>query len=188
MDAGQHAEKKGSTFLRNIISLGVMILIVIAFSSLLRVFVLQGYTIPSGSMEETLMTGDAIFAEQVSYYFRDIEPGDIVTFQDPEIPGRILVKRCIAVAGQNVDLRDGRVYIDGIAQSESYTLGKPSEPLLRTSVTISYPYKVPVGKIWVMGDNRTNSQDSRYFGPIDASSVFGRAYMVYWPLEHLRVF
>ena len=187
MDAGKHADKKKPFFLRNIISLVVMIVLVIGFSTLLRIFVLQGYTIPSGSMEDTLMTGDTIFAEQLSYYFRGIEPGDIVTFQDPEIPGRILVKRCIAVGGQTVDLKGGQVYVDGVAQTEPYTLGKPSDPLARTAVTITYPYTVPVGKIWVMGDNRTNSQDSRYFGAIDTSSVFGRAYMVYWPLEHLHV-
>jgi signal peptidase I len=153
-----------------------------------RVFAFQGYLIPSGSMEETLMIGDRVIAEKVSYYFRDVEPGDIVIFEDPNIPGRILVKRCVAVGGQTVDLRDGQLFVDGVAQNEPYTLGKQSVPLARTSVDISYPYFVPEGTIWVMGDNRTNSQDARYFGPINLTSVYGRALMIYWPLEHVHVF
>lgn len=72
------------------------------------------------------MTGDMVFAEKVSYYFRDPEPGDIVTFTDPEIPGRTLIKRCIATAGQTINITgDGILYIDGVAQSETYTHGKP---------------------------------------------------------------
>lgn len=187
MDAGQHADQKSSGFLRSLISLAVMVVIIFGLSYLLREYVIQGYSIPSGSMETTIMTGDTVFSEQVSYYLRDIEAGDIVTFKDPEIPSRVLIKRCIAVGGQTVDLKDGVVYVDGAAVSEPYTEGKPSEPLGRTVIDISYPYTVPEGNIWVMGDNRTNSQDSRYFGPIPASSVYGRAFMVYWPLDHFGV-
>lgn len=129
------------------------------------------------------MTGDTVFAEQLSYYVRDIEPDDIVVFKDPEIPSRVLIKRCVAVGGQTVNYQDGYLYVDGVVVTEDYTTGI-SEPLSRTSVDISYPYTVPAGEIWVMGDNRTNSQDSRYFGSIPISSVQGRAFMVYWPLEH----
>lgn len=187
MDAGQHADQKRSPLLRSIISLVVMVVLIFGLSFLLREYVIQGYSIPSGSMETTIMTGDTVFSEQVSYYIRDIEPGDIVTFKDPEIAGRILIKRCIAVGGQSVDLRDGVVYIDGEALTEPYTHGKASDPLARTVVDITYPYTVPEGHIWVMGDNRTNSQDSRYFGAIPASDVYGRAFMVYWPLEHFGI-
>ncbi|MCL2826780.1 MAG: signal peptidase I [Eggerthellaceae bacterium] len=187
MDSGQHAEQKGSRFTRSIISFAVMVVLVIGLSWLLRTFVIQGYTIPSGSMEDTLMIGDTVFCERLSYDFGTIKQGDIITFQDPEIDGRILIKRCIAVAGQTVDFKDGYVVIDGVPRSEAYTLGKPSAPLSNTIVDISYPYTVPDGYIWVMGDNRTNSQDSRYFGPIPTTSVFGRAFMTYWPLEHIHL-
>ena len=71
-------------------------------------------------------------------------------------------------------------YIDGVAQTETYTHGKPTLPL--TNSTITFPYTVPSGYIWVMGDNRTNSQDSRYFGAVPASSVTGRGVLVYWPV------
>ena len=141
--------------------------------------------VPSGSMEGTIMTGDRVYAEKVSYLFRDPEPGDIVTFQDPEIPGRVLIKRCIAVGGQTVDLVDGRVVVDGVALDEPYTRGLPSEPLKTAlGVEVSYPYTVPAGHLWVMGDNRTNSNDSRYFGAIDEDTLTGRAALVYWPFSN----
>ncbi len=182
MDSGQQASGEQHSLLRTLISIVVMIAFVLGLSWALRAFVFTAYEIPSGSMEETIMTGDMVFAEKVSYYFRDPQPGDIVTFSDPEIAGRTLIKRCIATAGQTIDINgDGVLYIDGVAQSESYTGGKPTYPLSNSSVT--FPYTVPQGCIWVMGDNRTNSQDSRYFGAIPTSSVTGRGSMVYWPIS-----
>ena len=100
MDSGQHADRQSPGILRTFLSLLVMVAFVFGLSWVLRTYVFQAYEIPSGSMEETIMVGDMVFSEKVSYYFRDPEPGDIVTFQDPEIPGRVLIKRCIAVGGQ----------------------------------------------------------------------------------------
>ena len=160
-----------------------MIGLVVALSWGLRTFVFQAYEIPSGSMEETIMTGDMVFSEKVTYYFNEPEPGDIVTFQDPEIPSRILIKRVIATGGQTVDLVDGKVVVDGVPLYEPYTDGEPSYPLTPVyGKAISYPFTVPEGQLWVMGDNRTNSQDSRYFGAIKESSVTGKAIFIYWPL------
>ena len=185
MDSGQHADRQSPGALRTFLGLLVMVAFVLGLSWFLRTFLLQAYEIPSGSMEETIMTGDMVFAEKVSYRFRDPEPGDIVTFQDPEIPGRILIKRCIAVGGQTVVVGDdGVVYVDGVAQDEPYTGGKPSYPL---DGDVTYPYTVPEGHVWVMGDNRTNSQDSRFFGSIPISSVTGRGALVYWPLNDFKL-
>ena len=161
MDSGQHADRQSPGILRTFLSLLVMVAFVFGLSWVLRTYVFQAYEIPSGSMEETIMVGDMVFSEKVSYYFRDPEPGDIVTFQDPEIPGRVLIKRCMAL-------------------SEPYTRGLPSYTL---ASDVSYPYTVPEGYLWMMGDNRTNSQDSRFFGAIPVSSVTGRGALVYWPLN-----
>lgn len=182
MDSGQHAVSHRSGILGTFFKLLLMVAFILGLSWLLRTYVFQTYEIPSGSMEDTIMTGDMVFAEKVSYYFRDPEPGDIVTFQDPQIPGRVLIKRCIAVGGQTVDINDedGLVYVDGVALSEPFTDGEPSYTL---SGGVSFPYTVPEGSIWVMGDNRTNSQDSRYFGAIPVSSVTGRGAFVYWPVS-----
>lgn len=167
----------------------IMVVAVVVLSVLLRTFVFEPYEIPSGSMEETIQIGDMVFSEKVSYYFREPEQGDIVTFEDPEVEGRTLIKRVIATGGQTVDLQDGKVVVDGEVLDEPYTNGKRSDPLSSTApgVSISYPYTVPDGYIWVMGDNRTNSQDSRYFGAVPVSSVTGRAAVVYWPLDEIRV-
>lgn len=132
------------------------------------------------------MTGDRIFAEKVSYHVDEPSVGDIVVFSDPQVPSRVLVKRVIATEGQTVSLVGGVVYVDGVALSEPYAQGE-SYPLSPTAgnVSLSYPYTVPAGCLWVMGDNRENSSDSRYFGPIDVDSVFGRAVLVYWPLDRV---
>jgi signal peptidase I len=187
MDAGEHAEGKRKSSLRGIISLVIMVAIVFGISFLLREFVIQGYKIPSGSMETTIMTDDTVFSEKVSFWFRDVEAGDIVTFNDPEIEGRVLIKRVIATGGQTIDLRDGVVYVDGEALSEPYTQQLPSYPLTNSVENITYPYTIAVGSIWVMGDNRTNSQDSRYFGAIKTEEVRGRGFFTYWPLNHLGI-
>ncbi|HIW77028.1 MULTISPECIES: signal peptidase I [Gordonibacter] len=186
MDSGQHAEPRKPGIFRTFVNLLVAVAFIFGLSWALRTFVFQPYEIPSGSMETTIMTGDMVFSEKVSYYMRDPEPGDIVTFQDPEIPGRVLIKRCIAVGGQTVDLQDGKVVVDGVVQDEPYTRGLPSEPLTPAlGTTITYPYTVPEGHLWMMGDNRTNSQDSRYFGAIDESTVTGRGMLIYWPLNNI---
>lgn len=187
MDSGQHAQRPRSGFLVSLLKIIALIAFILILSTGIRVFVLQPYEIPSGSMEETIMTGDFVFSEKVSYYFRDVEPGDIVTFNDPLSPGRVLIKRVIAVGGQTVDINneDGLVYVDGMALDEPYTNGSPSYRLENSIANVSYPYTVPEGELWVMGDNRTNSQDSRFFGSIDASSVTGRGAMIYWPLNHV---
>lgn len=186
MDSGQHAERPRSGFLSTLLKLVGLVALVIVLSTALRTFVFQAYEIPSGSMEETIMTGDMVFSEKVSYYFRDVEPGDIVTFSDPLSPGRVLIKRVIAVGGQVVDINndDGLVYVDGEPLQEPYTDGLPSYRLDNSIANVTYPYRVPEGELWVMGDNRTNSQDSRYFGSIDRDTVTGRGALIYWPLDH----
>lgn len=190
METAQHVEQpqepQQSGVLRTIISIVVMVAFVFGLSYLLRMFVFQAFEIPSGSMETTINTGDMVFAEKVSYYFRDPEPGDIITFEDPEIPGRTLIKRCIATEGQVVDINDedGLVYIDGVALDEPYTKGKPSYALPNG---VTFPYTVPEGEVWVMGDNRTNSSDSRRFGSIPVDSVTGHGVMVYWPFDQIRI-
>lgn len=187
MDYGDHASaKQGNGFLRNLLSILGTIALFVVISWGLRTFVLQPYEIPSGSMEETIQVGDMLFSEKISYYVGEPSYGDIVTFADPEIPSRTLIKRVIATGGQTVDLQDGHVVVDGKTLVEPYTDGKPSYPLTPAyGTSLVYPYTVPEGYLWVMGDNRTNSQDSRYFGAVDSKSVTGKAFFVYWPLDHL---
>lgn len=188
MNAGEHAaDKSTNTILKKILSAAIFLAIVLGLAFVWDAFVFRAYGIPSGSMENTIMPGDKVYTEKLSYQFGSVEAGSIVTFDDPEIDGRTLVKRCVAVGGQTIDFHNGMVYVDGVPLSEPYTAGQPSEPLIRTAVEISYPYTIPDGHIWVMGDNRTNSQDSRYFGSVDETTVSGRAFAVVWPLDHMGI-
>ncbi len=185
MPDDDQAKKRG--ILHSIVSLVIMVVAIFVFAWLLRTFVFQSYQIPSESMEDTILKGDMVFSEKVSYYLRDPQAGEIITFEDPEIPSRTLIKRVIATEGQTVSLQDGYVYVDGQRLDESYTSGEPSYPLDSAygSEEISYPYTVPEGEVWVMGDNRTNSSDSRYFGSIPISSITGHAALIYWPLDRI---
>jgi signal peptidase I len=154
----------------------VIIVLAVALSQAARTWVIATYTVPTPSMVPTIQVGDRFVVDRLVYLYRKPQPGDIVVFDDP---GRVLpalVKRVIAVEGHTVDLKDGHVVIDGVVASEPYTYGKPSVPQ-----SFPLPVTVPPGYVWVMGDNRTDSGDSRTFGPIPLTSIHGRAVFKYWP-------
>ncbi|MDR0350441.1 MAG: signal peptidase I [Coriobacteriales bacterium] len=170
--------------MREAIEFLIIVAIAVALAALLKVFVVEQYSIPTGSMAPTIEVDDRLFAEKVSYYLGPPAPGDIVTFDDPIEEGRVLIKRCIAVGGQTVDLIDGRLVVDGVFPDEPYTYDKPSFPLEgMRGVNIEYPYIVPDGMVWVMGDNRTDSLDSRYFGPVPEDDITGKAFWRFLPFS-----
>ncbi len=149
---------------------------------LIKTYVVTPYVVPTGSMLETIQEGDMLLGECVTLRFEEPERGDIVTFLSP-LDGETLIKRVVAVGGQTIDLVDGAVYVDGERLDEPYTGGKPTYSLsdYAGSAGITYPYVVPEGTVWVMGDNRTDSRDSRYFGPVDVDDVTSKALFIYWP-------
>ncbi|MDR0459591.1 MAG: signal peptidase I [Coriobacteriales bacterium] len=178
-------ERRKRSVFQEILSFVTTIAVVVCLTAALKLFIIDVYTVPTGSMSPTIAIDDHIIAEKITRLFSPIEQSDIVTFIDPNHGDRILVKRVIAVGGQTVDLRGGIVYVDGVALDEPYTYGRPSHALnTMPGVEISYPYLVPEGSIWVMGDNRTDSLDSRYFGPISEKQVTGKSFLVLWPLNH----
>lgn len=183
MDSGRHANQQGTSFARSCFEFVLMLVVVLGAAWLMRTYVVAPYKIPSASMEPTILVGDRVFSEKISYYEGDVQPGDVVTFDDPEMPSRTLIKRCIATGGQTVNLVDGVVYVDGEELVEPYAQGLSYPLIPAVDVTVEYPYTVPDGYLWVMGDNRGNSADSRYFGAIPESSIFGRACFTYWPLS-----
>ena len=147
---------------------------------LLRVFVVGLYVVPSASMEPTIEVGDLLLGEKVSIALGTPAVGEVVTFESPESPGTTLVKRVVAVGGQTVDVRAGRLWADGVPWDEPYAIG-------RTAVVpesgATYPHVVDEGCVWVMGDNREASRDSRVFGDVPASSVSSHVLLTYWPLD-----
>ena len=174
-----------ASFFRSFFSVLLTVACIIGVAYLVRTYVVEPYQIPSGSMEQTIMPGDSVFGEKVSYRFRKPEIGDIVTFTDPEAETRLLIKRVVATEGQVVNIAGGKLYVDGKEQVFDYTENRYTYPLPNSIAIKSYPYKVPDGCVFVMGDNRENSQDSRYFGAISIESVQSRAFVVYWPFEHM---
>lgn len=173
---------------RSIIEWVVVIAGALAIALVMKVFLIQVFWIPSGSMEHTLDIGDRVIVNKLSYNLHDINRGDIIVFERPEDQDsaiKDLIKRVIALPGEEISFDDGNVYIDGDLLDEPY-LDEGTRSVGHTyggGCTVEEPCGVPEGEVWVMGDNRSNSQDSTYFGPIDADDVVGRAFFRIWPLN-----
>ena len=165
-----------------------IILAAIATVLLIRAFVIEPFSIPTESMCDTIEVGDSVLAEKITLKLGgNVSQGDIIVFENPERDPEkdVLCKRVIARGGQTVDLKDGSVYIDGRKIAEDYAKGNSYPLYIGKAKRISYPYKVPEGEIWVMGDNRENSADSRYFGAIPEDSVIGICVMRYLPVNRI---
>ena len=145
---------------------------------LIKTFLIQAFYIPSPSMEPTLMVRDRILVNKLSYRFRDVSRGDLVVFERPPTETgavRDLVKRVIALPNETVEGHDNQVFVNGKALPEPY--------LPDGVVTSTFgPERIPPGHIWVMGDNRSNSSDSRVFKSVDQDRIIGRAFVRIWPL------
>lgn len=154
-------------------------------SLLIITFVVQAFYIPSGSMEPTLQIGDRILVSKFSYRLGAIQRGDIVVFRFPLNPSKDFVKRAVALPSETVELRDGVVLINAEPIKEFYptALGAGDR-----SCTSNYaPSRIPSGQLFVLGDNRCNSEDSRFFGFVPRENIVGKALFVYWPPQRVGV-
>ena len=181
---GPAAPKAEETSLvRWLVETALMVLLAFILAQGIKAFVAQPFIIPTGSMQPTIGLKNYVLAEKLTYRFSQ-SPAykDIVVFDNPthDPNAAILIKRLVAVGGQTVDLKNGRVYIDGNELDEPYTNGKPTFPL---NPSIQYPFKIPEDSYWMMGDNRTNSGDSREFGPVTRDAIIGHAVWTYWPVS-----
>lgn len=174
-------EAKSPSFLRWLAELVLMIGLAFVLAAIVRTFIVQPYMIPTTSMVPTIEIGERVLANKFIYRFQDPEVGDVVVFDDPTGQVTTLIKRVIATEGQTVDLVDGKVVVDGTTLDEPYTHDQPSEP-----GPIAMPFVVPADCVWVMGDNRTNSADSRWFGAVPLSEIRGQAFVRYWPLDRFE--
>jgi signal peptidase I len=205
----KHVQQETETPLEGLASICSM-LVVFLF---LTAFIFQNFDIPSASMEKTLLIGDHPLVDRVLLY-RDIRRGDIIVFfkPNPEIPDLILVKRAIGIPGDHIHLRNGIVYLNGVAQNEPQA-GKPADdgdpqhaynayrddfPSVlngtaygaTASWSIELPSHiqgddlvVPPGKIFAMGDNRTESLDGRFWGFVPRENILGRPLFLYWSFK-----
>ena len=154
----------------------------------IQTFIAQPYKVQQQSMEHTLEPDQYVLVDKLTPRFDTYKRGDIVVFTPPEDwvqpDGTPFIKRVIGLGGDTVEVRDGSVFIDGSRLDESYTFGQPDEPKQPTTVSGDEDrWVVPEGELFLMGDHRTNSADSRTFGPVKAEQVIGRAWLRYWPID-----
>lgn len=214
---GKHARERkvAHPFWRGFREIVIIVVVALALSALLRAFLIQAFYVPSASMEDTLRPGDRIIASKITTEFSGVTRGEIVVFKDPgdwlpdPVPagdnwrarvrdgltfigvlpsdsGDDLVKRVIGVAGDRVACCDaeGRIVVNGVRLDEEYIIGPTDQ--VRFDVT------VPPASMFVMGDNRANSRDSRYHldlseGAVPESNAVGRVVLVVWPFSRLSL-
>jgi len=169
----------------------VVVVAAVAVALLISATSVQAFFIPSKSMESTLHVGDRVLVNKWSYRLHDVHRGDIVVFTKPkdEAASNVndLIKRVIGLPGDTVTIANNHVYIDGHQLNEPYLdAGAVSVAVPgKWACTPQVPCKIGKGQLWVMGDNRTDSEDSRYFGTIPKSSVVGRAFFRIWPINRI---
>ena len=171
----------------------VVVLIALGAAMLVRVYVLQQFYINGPSMQTTLLENDRVLVNKLSYRLHDVHRGDVVVFDRVTTNGGVvahddLIKRVIAVGGDTVSISQCNVIVNGKKIDESYLDAKSggSQNLVdRCRVVDLKEQTIPKDKIFVMGDNRAESFDSRSFGPIDKDLIVGRAFAIVWPLSKL---
>ena len=178
------------------------IVIAVVLALFMRTFVVQAFKIPTGSMEPNLLIGDHLLvnkfvfaptlssAERTLLPMTDIRRGDIVVFKYPEDPERDFIKRVIGLSGETIELKDRQIHVNGRAIQEPYAhylprpAGSGGGEVTTGDVRERYgPVVVPAGSVFVMGDNRDNSQDSRYWGFLPKENIKGKALMIYWSFD-----
>lgn len=154
--------------------------IALILALLIRTFAFEVFVVDGVSMETTLHDNERLLVNKFVYRFRSPRPGDIVVFKYPRDPRRDFIKRTIAVAGDTVEIRDGQVFVNGTPLAEDY--------ITRAGHSDFPRFVVPPDSIFVLGDNRNNSQDSRVFGEVPLRNVKGKAFIRFWPLTRIRWF
>ncbi len=138
-------------------------------------FVAQSFLVQGSSMEPSLHDGERLLVDKVTYRFREPRRGEVVVFAYPKDPRRKFIKRIIGLPGDVVEIRNRQLFVNGEPVEEGYIRGPMYQPF--------GPYTVPEGAVWVLGDNRNNSEDSRFadVGPVPFERLVGRALIIYWP-------
>ncbi len=180
--------------------LPLLVLAALVVAVVIKTFLIQAFYIPSSSMENTLQVNDRVMVNKLAYQFGDLQRGDIVVFDDPRlsepaqenlfesarrnvgeaiglaVPRSEFIKRVLALPGETIEIKDNVVHIDGIPLIERYL--KPG-----TAMAAYGPELVPPGEMFVMGDNRNSSQDSRFFGTVPIDTIVGKAFVIMWPVD-----
>lgn len=204
----QPKAEKSKSHTNSLIELVVIIAVAVGLAFLIQAFVVKPYKIPSGSMEPTLAIGQRVLVNRIGTHFGEPKIGEVVVFHPPEgaehgicgpVPHEVtpggaacdapvqkegsvtFIKRVVAGPGDTIYVKEGHVYLNGKREKDSYIreCGASSECNFPT------PIKIPAGHWFMMGDNRGNSEDSRFWGPIPTSWVIGEAFATYWPPDKI---
>lgn len=183
-DGPPPASRTSSKGTRNAVEWVAIVIGALAVALIVKTFLIQAFFIPSLSMYSTLDKGDRVLVNKLSYHLHDIHRGDIVVFERPpkvaDSDIKDLIKRVVGLPGDVVEGKGGQVYVNGKPLAEGY--------LDDGVITSEFPAQtIADDQIWVMGDNRGNSEDSRFFGPIDEDLVVGRAFVRVWPLPDIHL-
>jgi signal peptidase I len=206
--AKSREQQKSKSRSNSLVELVAIIIVAVGLAFLIQAFVVKPYKIPSGSMEPTLSIGQRILVNRIGTDFGEPKIGEILVFHPPEgatngicgpdphevTPGGAacdqpvpkegsvtFIKRVVAGPGDTIYIKEGHVYLNGKREKDSYIreCGESSECNFPTAI------KIPAGHWFMMGDNRGNSEDSRFWGPIPASWVIGEAFATYWPPDKI---
>ncbi len=166
----------------------VVAVVAVVLALAVQAYIIKPYRIPSLSMAQTLVPRDRVLVNRVVYHLRQPHRGDVVVL-DSSAVGRILIKRVIGLPGETISVKGGSVYIDGRRLIEPYVRrvdGHPEATLAFTGTgkpwSLERPYVIPQGHYFLMGDNRSVSDDSRDWGPAPEHELIGEAFFTYWPL------
>ncbi len=173
---------KNTSWKKELFQWAAVLVIAVALALFINAFLIVNAQIPSGSMENTIMTGDRVFGNRLAYTFKDPERFDIIIFKYPDDESQLFIKRIIGLPGETVEIRDGHIYINGSdTPLEDVETKEPMEGSFG-------PYTVPEGCYFVMGDNRNNSRDSRYWEHtfVTEDEILGKAVFRYWPLNKMK--
>lgn len=166
---------------------GEPFLVAAVIAILIRSFLLGPYKIPTGSMRPTLLEGDRIFVDKVTYRFRPPERGEIVVFKYPLDPKKDFVKRLIAFGGEEIEIRDGSIWVNGKQLREPaqipnhYYYNRNDWPYAKEGQV----FKVPNDSYFVLGDNSAQSSDSRNWGFVPKKYLIGKAFLIWWPVYRI---
>ena len=161
------------------------IVVALILTLIIRAFVVQAFKIPSGSMIPTLVQGDKLFVNKFIYRFREPSRWDIIVFKYPEDKKKDFIKRVVALEGEEVEIRDGMVMINGKVEHPPQNIRRifyyNQEPFAGTGQKI----KVPEDSYFVLGDNSLSSRDSRYWGFVPKKYLVGKAFFRWWPIRRV---
>lgn len=169
-----------STFSEEVKDWIVSILIAVVLAFFIRYFIVELYMVEGPSMRPTLVSGERLVVNKFLYRFKSPERGEVVVFRYPRDPSRDFIKRVIGVPGDTIEIQDGQVILNGQVLDEPYIFEHTRG---------NYPAaKVPVGHIFAMGDNRNNSEDSRFKGVgfVPYELIKGKAMVIFWPISHIK--